>query len=510
MNEGAQLPRGWITAPLFVVANTRLGKMLDARKQLSGKPFPYLRNVNVRWDSFDLSSLQTMTFDSNEIKEFELLPGDVLICEGGEPGRAAVWSELNSEVKFQKAIHRVRLCGQIEPRWLMHQLRLDAIQGRLEDYFTGTTIKHFTGVALAKYPIVIPPLPEQRRIVAKIEALQVRSRKVREALEAIPPLLEQFRQSVLAAAFRGDLTADWREQHSDTEPASVLLERIRAERRRKWEQAELAKFKANCMKPKDDSWKEKYVEPEPVDDSDLPELPDGWCWGSAEEVVDPDSEIVYGIVQPGPQLTKGVPYVRGCDIQDGTIQVDQLFRTSKEIAQRYERASLRGGDVLLGIIRATKVAVVPNILDGANITQGTARFRPSSAITTDFLAGWLDAPFAQGWLHDHYRGIDMPGLNLRDVRRLPVPLAPRTEQVTVAEVLRKWKSSYVSLRGAVETAFIQVNDLDQSILAKAFRGELVPHDPSDEPASALLERIQVERAEVTDGKLKRGRRKQVQ
>jgi type I restriction enzyme S subunit len=324
------------------------------------------------------------------------------------------------------------------------------------------------------FEIPLPPLNEQRRIVAKIEALQVRSRKAREALEAIPPLLDQFRQSVLAAAFRGDLTAAWRRQHPDVEAASVLLERIRQKRRRKWEQDRLGK---------------KYVAPAPVDETDLEELPNGWCWSAAEEIVEPGAEIVYGIVQPGPRIPNGIPYVRGNDIQDGKIIVDQLWKTSPEIAARYERAALRGGDVILGIIRATKVAVVPQELTGGNITQGTARFRPSSAITTEYLAGWLESPFAQSWLHDHYRGIDMPGLNLRDVRRLPVPLAPLAAQHLIKKTLAQTWTRFFRVSENVSQCQGEVKRLDESILTKAFSGELVPQDPDDEPATVLLERV---------------------
>ena len=114
-------------------------------------------------------------------------------------------------------------------------------------------------IRAARFPL--PPLNEQRRIVAKLEALLARSRKAREALDAVPALLERFRQSVLAAAFRGDLTADWRAQNPDVEPASKLLERIRAERRRRWEEAELERMVARGKPPKDDRWKAKYEEP---------------------------------------------------------------------------------------------------------------------------------------------------------------------------------------------------------------------------------------------------------
>ena len=93
----------------------------------------------------------------------------------------------------------------------------------------------------------------------------------------MPPLLEKLRQSILAAAFRGDLTKDWRAKHPDVEPASKLLERIRVERRKKWEEAELAKMKAKGKAPRDDRWKGKYKEPEAVDATGLPGLPEGWA-----------------------------------------------------------------------------------------------------------------------------------------------------------------------------------------------------------------------------------------
>jgi type I restriction enzyme, S subunit len=209
----------------------------------------------------------------------------------------------------------------------------------------------------------------------------------------------------------------------------------------------------------------------------------------AEEIVEPGADIVYGIVQPGPRLASGVPYIRGMDIEEGKIKIDQLLFTSKEIANKYSRASLRGGDVLLGIIRATKVAVVPKSLEGANITQGTARFRPSNIIRTGFLAHWLAGANAQSWLHSKYRGIDMPGLNLRDVRRLPVPLAPLDEQEEVVRCIEVAFAWIDRLNSETTSARRLVDHLDEAILAKAFRGELVPQDPNDEPASVLLEGI---------------------
>ncbi|MHC5827510.1 MAG: restriction endonuclease subunit S, partial [Nostoc sp.] len=165
------------------------------------------------------------------------------------------------------------LSTRIDADYIYQVLSSYEIQKQIHNKTIATTQPKLALFRIESLLIPLPPLNEQRRIVTKIEALKARSQRVKEALEDIPQLLDQFRQSVLAAAFRGDLTADWREQNPDVEPASVLLERIRAERRRRWEEAELEKMKASGKTPKDGKWKEDYKEPEPVDISDLPKLP---------------------------------------------------------------------------------------------------------------------------------------------------------------------------------------------------------------------------------------------
>jgi type I restriction enzyme, S subunit len=167
-----EVPRTWRWVSVVEVADSRLGKMLDKAKN-RGTLRRYLRNVNVRWFSFDLSDLLEMKFEDHELAEFELRSGDVLICEGGEPGRSAVWDEHESDIYFQKAIHRVRFFGSIVPIYFVFALRHDAASGRLEQYFTGVGIKHFTGQGLARYTFPLPPIREQQRIVAKVGELMV-------------------------------------------------------------------------------------------------------------------------------------------------------------------------------------------------------------------------------------------------------------------------------------------------------------------------------------------------
>lgn len=205
-----ELPEGWADCELREVATMRLGKMLDAKNQENGSQFQYLRNVNVRWGRFALDNLSMMAFESHEIEEFGLLAGDVLICEGGEPGRSAVWEAEATSVKFQKAIHRVRCSKDLCPDWLTFSLQYDAFTGKLDEYFTGSTIKHFTGVSLARYCLSLPPLAEQRRIVAAVGRVLDKVSAARARLERVPTTLKRFRQAVLAAACSGRLTTDWR------------------------------------------------------------------------------------------------------------------------------------------------------------------------------------------------------------------------------------------------------------------------------------------------------------
>lgn len=157
----------WKTFYLKDVADIQLGKMLDKAKN-RGKEVDYLRNVNVRWFSFDLADVKKMRLPESELANFSVKDGDVFICEGGEPGRAAVWRNGRNHFVYQKALHRVRLSDAILPEWLVFCLKVDAEKSGLEEYFTGTTIKHLTGVALKRYRFMAPSVKAQRLIVEKI------------------------------------------------------------------------------------------------------------------------------------------------------------------------------------------------------------------------------------------------------------------------------------------------------------------------------------------------------
>lgn len=163
---------------------------------------PYLRNPNVRWFDVDTSNLQLMPFEQHEQDRFGLEKGDVVICEGGEAGRAAIWEGQLPDVKFQKAIHRVRPGKHLYNRYLVHRLMADYHAGRLSDYYTGTTIKHLTGQDLRKYRFPLPPLPEQRRIAEILDKANALRAKRRAALA----LLDELTQSIFLDMFGDPVT----------------------------------------------------------------------------------------------------------------------------------------------------------------------------------------------------------------------------------------------------------------------------------------------------------------
>lgn len=223
-SELPELPQGWTWCRLDNVAEMCLGKMLDNAKN-QGTPQPYMGNINVRWGAFDLEDLKTMRFTPDENERYSIEKGDLVICEGGEPGRAAVW-ESESSIKIQKALHRVRPNHAfLTSYFLYYNLRLDAITHRLDSYFTGTGIQHFTGKALARYVIPIPPRSEQQEIIRQVNHYFSLADQLETRFEQAAALVEQLPQALLAKAFSGLLVP----QDPDDEPASALLERLHAE-----------------------------------------------------------------------------------------------------------------------------------------------------------------------------------------------------------------------------------------------------------------------------------------
>jgi type I restriction enzyme S subunit len=169
VEPGAGLPPGWRMVRLGDVAETALGKMLDKARPKGVIRVPYLRNVNVQWGRVDTSDLLEVDLSAEEVKRFEVLPGDLLVCEGGEIGRAAIWNGGIPYLAYQKALHRVRSRGEVDVRYLRYLLEHHAHNGTLRSGATGSTILHLPQVQLRRTPVPLPEAREQRRLVVQVE-----------------------------------------------------------------------------------------------------------------------------------------------------------------------------------------------------------------------------------------------------------------------------------------------------------------------------------------------------
>jgi len=322
--------------------------------------------------------------------------------------------------------------------------------------------------------VPIPPVAEQARIIEKIDTLHARSERARRALFELPALLERLRQSVLTAAFRGTLTAAWRTRNPNIEPADKLLEKIRTERRRRWEEAELARLTAKGKPPNDDRWKARYAEPMQMGASHaLPTLPDGWSWVAFDELVEvfDSKRIPLNLEQRS--VRKGpYPYYGASGIID---HVDDYLFDGDYLLIAEDGANLLSRSSPRAFSAGGKFWVNNH----AHIVKAV---RP---LGHDFIQYFINtislAPFVTGTAQ--------PKLTQKSLAQIPVPLPPEAEVEQIIVLIDKLFAPLNSQVQGAHSLGGMLDELDARILAKAFRGELVPQNPEDEPASVLLSRL---------------------
>jgi type I restriction enzyme S subunit len=368
----------------------------------------------------------------------------------------------------------------------------------LKQFSSSTAVPTLNRNNVHKSEVNLPPLAEQQRIVAKIDALQERSRRAREVVAEVRPLLEQFRQSVLVAAFRGDLTANWRAAHPNVEPASELLHCIRIERRHRWEQAELAKYEAKGQKPPQ-NWQDKYEAPEPVDDAELPGLPDSWCWVSLDDLL--NEPLANGrSVKDG----NGFPVLRLTALKNRRIDLSEckLGDWNTTDARRF---TVQKGDFLVSrgngsIDLVGRGGLVVDEPYGQVAYPDTLiRVRVTQRFNRNLLALLWDSAIVRQKIElAAHTTAGIHKISQSDLQQIPLPLPPFEEQQAIVLRAIAYLKGIERLSSEASKVLEAFDQLDQSILTKAFRGELVPQDSNDEPASALLARIREQRMQQAE------------
>ncbi|MBL7177634.1 MAG: restriction endonuclease subunit S [Desulfobacteraceae bacterium] len=487
--EKRKLPEGWVTIKM---------------DELMVKT-PSVNPANRPTNKYELWSVPAFPTDVPEYVQGEdvgsnkqiVQPGDVLLCKIN-PRINRVWL-VREKTGFDQIASTewiVLRCNELLPEFIMYLLREEGFRHRLCADLSGIggSLTRARPRIVGKLEIDLSPLNEQKRIVAKIEELQARSRRAREALETVPDLLEQLRQSILAAAFRGELTKKWRKRHRGIKSASELLKRIRTERRKRWEATELDKLKAKGLSGDklDEAFakqRKKYKEPIPVDTSDLPGLPEGWCWAGLEEL---SEWVTDGTHQPPPFMEEGIPFLVISNMVNGEIKWDKVDKwVSPETYNKYTGIyKPRKGDIIYSTVGSYGVAVEVLTEQRFMFQRHIGHIRPlSELLSVTYLTLSLNSSFTKSQADKVARGVAQKTVNLSDLRRFCIPLAPAVEQGEIVRLIGQIFQKSEAQQQVIVSSREYLDIFDQSVLSKAFRGELVPQDPNDEPASVFLEQI---------------------
>jgi len=199
------IPSDWALHSVTAEFQVDLGKMLDEKRQFGLHAIPYLRNTNVQWDRIDLEDLKSMDIAPEERPRYTVEPGDLLICEGGQPGRAAIWPGGLEPLGFQKALHRARSRGSSRPEWLLECLRAATAMNVFAVEYGQATISHLTNEQLRSFKIPCPEQTVQDELLAQLRITQERARLAIAGFARSIDLLNEYKQSLISAAVTGEL-----------------------------------------------------------------------------------------------------------------------------------------------------------------------------------------------------------------------------------------------------------------------------------------------------------------
>ena len=518
MTENQDLPPGWIelefgdlfSQPGNDIVDGPFGSNLKASEYASAG-IPIARLQNIDRNRFVAKNIQYVTDEkAEELARHTFVPGDILITKLGDPlGKACLTPSSIPRGVLVADVVRARLTHPwVNRHFLSYQINADNIVEQFKDQTKGTTRPRVNLTKIRTLKARLCPLPEQTRIVAKLEELLSDLDAGVAELKAAQKKLGQYRQSLLKAAVEGALTAEWRAKNTPSETGAQLLERILLERRARWEAKQFAKFKEQGKTPPKD-WQKKYPEPVQLDTTDLPELPQGWVWSSLDVLISDGPQN--GIYLPGDRYGVGTPILRIDDYQIGSHRDRaslNLVDADDAICKIY---SLVSGDLVINRVNSMthlgKSLLVTKLLNGVLFESNMMRFSLSPLVSGKFFAFYLGSDIGRTRLiRDAKWAVNQASINQKDVRRTPVPLASAAEQIAISAILKDQLDAVDQLHMANDKGLKQSTAQRQNILRAAFTGQLVPQDPNDEPASVLLDRIRAERV-LQEGVKKPRRRK---
>lgn len=500
-------PDGWIDASVEDVLLPIRGISFPKeakRNQVDRGLVACLRTANIQ-DEVDWSDLWFVSQEFVRREEQYIAVGDILISVSNSLnllGKVALVKAVPFQATLGTFIANLRAKEPIESRLVYYYLcSMSFKQDVRNQASTTTNISNISVAKLEKLRIPLPPLPEQHRIVAKIEELFSDLDASVAALLQAQAHLRIYRQAVLKYAFDGRLTERWREQHAPP-PASELLAQIQAEREQRYRQ-QLAEWKADVhrweaagkvgRKPAKPRQPEEVAPLSAGEMEELGELPEGWAWAKLRDI----SEIVGGITKGrdfSGQPTVRLPYLRVANVQDGYLDLADV-RDIEALPTELEKYRLEPGDILyteggdkdkLGR-GAVWQGEIPNCIHQNHIFRARVF---QHLLNADFIALNSQTKGAKHYFFSNAKQtVNLASINMTVLGNLPVPIPGTSEQQAIVAEIEARLSVVDKLEETLAAALRQAEALRQSILQRAFAGKLVPQDPSDEPAQQLLERI---------------------
>lgn len=452
-----QIPRTWATCEIGEVA-----EVVGGGTPPSKDPTNFADENGIPWITpADLSGYREMYIGVGarnlspkglDVSSAMVLPkGAVLFSSRAPIGYTAIaLNPLSTSQGFKSFV----LADGIDSRYVYYYLKY--IKPLVQDRATGTTFKEISAEAASRLPFVVAPEGEQKRIADKLDKVVSLVEGCLRHLDRLPSLVSRLRRVVVTAATNGELTAEWRASN--------------------------------------------------VSRVNTGSVDDGWDKRPLSELCDPERVITYGVVKLGNEQSSGTPCLRTSNVRWLRIDVRGIKRISPVISAKYARTILRGGEVLVNV-RGTLggVAVASPEMSGWNVSREVAVVPVDpERIDAAYLALWIASDVSQRWLGRARKGVAYRGINIEDLRTLPVVVPSLDEQRDIVRRVNDLFAYADQIDARYGILRDRVERLVPSLWAKAFSGGLVSQDPTEEPAAALLERIRNVR--VTGGVSNRKRR----
>lgn len=445
IDEQSELPDGWCMSTLAQTA--ALVKDKVDPKSMPDVPYLGLEHIEAhtmrilgRGRGFDVRSMKTR-FSAGDVLYGKLRP---YLNKVATPSFDGVCSTDFLVFTESAKLDAAYLANYLNQLWVANQAH---------QLSNGVSLPRVDWDSLSRLPIAYPENRQlQRAIAREVDTIRRRQATAAAHLTAARQAIGRFRHSVIAMAYSGRLTAHWRRGHAVAGAAAALRDAVESNRR-----SAIGK---------------RYIASS-VDVEELSDIPKEWVWTTPGQLCRPDRALTYGVIKLGSAVPGGVPTLRSSDVRWLRIDESSVKRIDKSVADNYKRTYLEGGEVLVAV-RGSRggVAVATSRMRGWNVSREVAVLPLVSAVHAPYVAYAIGSTQSQQWMEGVAKGVIFVGVNIEDLKRLPIPLPALAEQIEITHRVGRLFAIADDLESRINSVSKRVDRCAQAVLAKAFRGEL--------------------------------------